>query len=322
MYSDRPRYTVPGTQNDYRADLRRHDTAGLIHIGADPLHARIGDGRHGDDRRRYHYRPYLSTYGPRHYYYGYRPLWYSGYDYYPSYFGYGYSSVYFTEPNGVYVNTYNGDPVVYDQSTPTDQQSPPVESATQPAPAPAVTSGALPSPTMEDYESTQPSGMPAIVSEGNKAFTAGLYEDARRAYLRAVLADERDGYAKVLLGWTGFAMGDFDGAAAAIRRALLTTPDLVDYPMDLRTLYSDQTVLDRQIDALVQWVQVRPDPREAEFVLGYVYYSIGQAQRAADIFNNLALRDAKDTLAAQVRDAALRAASGRTPAPASAPANP
>ena len=318
--SDRPRYTVPAPRNDYLADTRRHDTAGLIHIGTDPFHVRIGDGHDAFYPRRYHYRPFRSTYDPRNYYYGYRPIYYPGCRSYSPFYGYAYSSVYLTEPYVVRVYDYQDDPVVYYQQTPAYEQTTTVEPV---APSAPPEGGAFPPPsTQEAYQPLPTSPLETLVGEGNAAFAAGRYEDARRAYLRAVLADERDGYAKVLLGWSAFAMGDFDGAAAAIRRALLTTPDLVDYPMDLRALYADQAVLDHQIDALVQFVQVRPDPREAEFVLGYVYYSHGLAERAASVFNSLAQRDAKDTLAAQVRDAALRAAKGQTPPPATAPTNP
>jgi tetratricopeptide (TPR) repeat protein len=306
---------VPATQNDYRVDDRNHNDTNVIHIGTDPLHVGYGPrhdvGRHYDGYPgRYHYRPYRPHYNPSHYYYGYRPIYYPGCGWYSPWYGYGYTytSVYLSEPYVVHV---------YDDDEPTvyySEQSPAVESTTATYESSAVTplsapstGEAYPAPDGETYQPLPATAPNSLVGDGNAAFTAGRYDDARRLYTRAVMADERDGYAKMLLGWASFAVGDYDGAAAAIRRALLTTDDLVNYPMDVRTFYSDAAVLNHQIGSLVQFTQSRPDDREAEFVLAYLYYSVGQAERSASVFNGLVDRDRNDTLAATVRDAVVRA---------------
>lgn len=314
---DRPRYTLPGTQNDYRTDARRHGTSGLIHIGTDPL--RVGVGGHDGhyDPQRYHYRPYRQTYDPRHYYHGYRSIYYPGRRTYRPWYGYAYTSVYLTEPYVVPVYAYDDDPVVYYQETTPTVQT--MTTAVEQAPSPelsAPSSGAAyPQPDGEDYQALGESPQAAIVSEGNAAFTAGRFEEARGLYTRAVLSDERDGYAKMLLGWASFAVGDFQGAATAIRRALLTTEDLVSFPMDLRTLYTDRALLDRQIASLNQYRLARPDDREADLVAAYLYFSIGEADRAAAMLQSMIERDREDTLLASLRDAVVRASRGQSAPP-------
>ena len=134
-------------------------------------------------------------------------------------------------------------------------------------------------------------------------------------HVRAVLTDERDGYAKLLYAWANFALGDFDTAAASLRRSLWTTTDLVDYPMDLRTLYSDRSALTLQTERLERVVAENPMNRESAMVLAYLYYSVGEADRAASMFSSVADRDADDTLAAQLRDAAVRNARGAAQPP-------
>jgi len=137
-------------------------------------------------------------------------------------------------------------------------------------------------------------GWGPILGEGNVAFSQGRYEDARQTYARAMLIDERDGYAKMLFAWASFALGDYPLAATAVRRAMLTSPDLVQYPINVRLHYGDITALDHQVDALQRYVAAHPDDREADLLLGYVYYSIGDVQRALAVFNDLAQSDPAD----------------------------
>lgn len=274
----------------------------------------VGGGHDSHYPQRYHYRPFRSVYDSHHYYHGYHPIYYPGYRSYSPWYGYAYTSVYLTEPYVVRVYDYDDDPVVYYQDTPSYQTTT-AESAPAAESYSAPSGGAYPAPTGEAYQPLPTTPQNSLVADGNTAFTAGRYEDARRLYTRAVMADERDGYAKMLLGWASFAVGDYDGAAATIRRALLTTDDLVNYPMDVRTFYPDAAVLNHQIDSLEQFTRSGPDHREAELVLAYLYYSVGQAERSASLFNGLVERDGNDTLAASLRDAAVRASRGQTVSP-------
>jgi tetratricopeptide (TPR) repeat protein len=151
-------------------------------------------------------------------------------------------------------------------------------------------------------------GWGPILGEGNLAFSEGRYEDARRVYVRAMLIDERDGYAKMLYAWANFALGDYQLAATATRRALLTSPDLVRYPSDIRLHYRDLVALEQQVDALQSHVAAHPSDREAGLLLGYLFYSIGDLPRGLAAFNDLAAGDATDPTVAALQDAAATAA--------------
>jgi len=312
-----PTISSPYAVSDAR-NYGRNDFGRSIRIGTDPLRL-----SYGDPRQRY-YRPNYGNHHAGHYYNGYRPLCYSrypysyyGYGYYPSFgYGYAYSTVYLTEPyiaQSTYSPQYAESSYVPAEYATTDQYTappaqalPPQQEATEP----------LPPGTADTYQTLDPvEQQRTIVGDANTAFAAGRYEEAKGLYIRAVLTDERDGLAKMLYAWANFALGDYDTAAASLRRALWTTTDLVDNPMDLRTLYSDRSALTLQTERLERFVAENPVTREPELVLAYLYYSIGEADRAASMFGGLADRDAEDTLAAQLRAAAVRNSRGSSPPP-------
>jgi tetratricopeptide (TPR) repeat protein len=238
-------------------------------------------------------------------------------------FGYTYSTAYYPEPYAVQV--YDSPEYVVpsyttDEYAPTAVYAAPTETYVAPSETyVAPRQAAQPQPAPESSSDYRALGagdeVRRAVMDGNAAFAAGRYDEAKALYLRAVLADERDGYVKMLFAWTQFAIGDYDTASSAMRRALLTTPDLIDYPMDLRTLYSDKTLLESQTERLRRWVADRPDHRESVLLLAYLHYSIGEAGAAAGVFQGLASRDSTDVLAAQLSDAAGRAVRGETPPP-------
>lgn len=282
--------------------------------------------RHGiNDHRMRYCGPFNSNY----YSYGYRPLCY-----YPRYYPYAYSTAYFYDnwpyysafgtgyyPGTVayvepgYATTYptyaTGDtylppstapPTGYvDNSTGTyDAGGPSGQEPTQVAPEEGQ-----PNP---QYQSLTATGANSALAEGNTAFREGKFDEARQAYSRAVLGDERDGYAKMLYATANFATGDYKVAATAVRRSLLTTPELVTYPIDVRSLYADPTTLYGQMDGLARHLSSNPEDRDAALLLAYLHYSIGEPGPARDMFKLLAETDSKDSLASELYAAATRAA--------------
>jgi Flp pilus assembly protein TadD len=120
------------------------------------------------------------------------------------------------------------------------------------------------------------------------------------------MADERDGYAKFLYALTNFALGDYEVAGVAIRRALLTTADLIDYPVDIRSLYPDKSRLSIQFDSLVAFVEDHPQDRDARLLLGYLQYAAGDPRLAMSILDPLATSGSEDEIVTLLLDAALR----------------
>lgn len=285
--------TVGARGSRYGGYLRFGDTS-----AESGLHAGFYyDGR-DHDRHGHRY------YGRGHYYHHYRPIRYYGCGYYRPYYGYTYASVYYADPyyypfhttNVYYVDgTADGDSIYY----PVPDSS---VGETQVQPAPDTTYQVLTDP-----------GDLTLVGQGNAAFLAGRYDQARRLYASAMLADERDGYAKLLYALANFAIGDYAVSGMAIRRALLTTPELVDYPVDVRSLYEDPVPFNAQLEKLTRYVADHPEYPSALLLLGYIEYAAGAPERAAPILQQLSTADPDDSLAVLLRDAALRAARGAKP---------
>ena len=285
---------------------------------------------------------YRSFYYPRAWRYGVGydyldyPTYYDTYDL-PTYYD-GYTTVYPAAPTS---QRYYDDDVYYADTitivTPDAVEAAPLETGVVVTPPiagydsttsgeaavtePAGVEPAYPGTEAESRESGEaPLGEAEVgswINDGNAAFLEGRYEDARRQYVRVVFADERDGFAKLLYGLASFALGDHELAAVAVRRALDLLPELIDDPIDLRGFYPDQVTLEAQISALLAILREHPDDPEGLFLLGYLYYAIGQPDEAVATLQQLVDFDPIDELAPRVRDAAKRYAGApvATPGP-------
>ncbi len=261
---------------------------GLLHIGRDHGRTNI----HGalvlhSDRGRYgHHRDYVHyPYSVGHYYHDYDPL----HHYYPAYYpwhGYLYSSVYYQEP--VVYRFYEPEPIyvetVYESS--------------------GGGVGAVQPPPIAGYDAApylpiEPSPEP-LMQRGADAFAAGRYDEARSFFMQSVLADERDGYAKLLLALTHFAMREYDIASLALRRSLLTADVLIREPLDVRTLYDDPGLFQSQLSDLTAHVAREPWAHESHLLLAYVLFSIGEVDAAASILERFTRRNSEDVLAKQL----------------------
>jgi len=199
-----------------------------------------------------------------------------------SYVPRGSDSVVIYEADSVYVDGdrgQSGEPPISEQpwESPAYRDEPVLEER-EPAPI---------GPQAAPPEQGADAGWGPILTEGNEAFAAGNFEAAQRHYLRAVSADERDGYAQMLHAWATFALRDYGSAAQSIRRAIAVSADLVDYPIDIRSMYGDPQAFEGQLNALRDHVLDRPE-EDATFVLGYLHYSIGEPDKAAALFDRLA----------------------------------
>ncbi len=240
---------------------------------------------------------------PQRYYRGayyshrYRPINYYGCDYYRPWYGYTYSTVYYPEP---YVYRFYDTNVYYTDRT---YEADDVYEAAAPSP---VDAGNEPLPPTGTYRVLTAQEEATLLGQGNAAFMAGRYDEARRLYVSAMLADERDGYAKFLYALANFAMRDYEVAGMAIRRALLTTTDLIDYPVDVRSLYPQPTLFEAQLEDLTRFVADHPHDRGALLLLGYMHYAGGQPKPALSVLDRLAKIDPDDDIASLLRDAVAR----------------
>ncbi len=300
----------PGQSFDRRGERPQAPSRATLNaiaaIGLGHAADRAIQHRHDQFDRRYHHGFGRIGYG----YYGscHRPVYVYSYPYFLPTYAYPYSA-------STYL-TYFPDTVArYDDSSAYAYPNGALASYVN---SPAGTSGeALSVPAPSDTEPTTYQLDPAVVEavgEGNRAFAVGQYDDARQAYIRAVLLDGHDGTAKLLYGLASFAAGEFRVAATAVRRALIATPDLIDYPFNIVALYEDQAQFNQQLETLSRFVGTNPQDRDAVLLLGYLQYASGGAAEAQIIFAALADADPTDDLNAFLRDAATRAMqAGRTP---------
>jgi len=260
-----------------------------------------------------HWRPFVH--GSRGYYGScYRPLYLYSYPFFVPTYGYAYSNAGFVTyyPDSLagydYAPTYTAS--TYAQPGPAYVSQPATSHASD-AEMAAGDAYSVPTQAQPSVETAARQSDPmvlAAVRDGNSAFAVGRYDDARRAYVRAVLLDEKDGAAKLLYGLASFAEGDYAVAATALRRALVATPDLIDYPFNIVALYGSDARFNEQLNALSRHIGSNPEDREALLLLGYLQYASGGAAESQVVFGAIADADPTDDLAVFLRDAAIRAA--------------
>lgn len=274
----------------------------------------------------YHgYAGYYGSWWPWSYssYYEPTPVVYNYYDYTGGYNAW--PGTYDAGPVG-----YDAGPVAYDaQPSNADSREPGyLQPSTEGGPfdhgspangmGPAYTSGAggatyglapgmMGPPAPVDGEAAGPGSPFQLTSDGAAAFASGRYEEAARRFSRAMLADERDGFSKLLYAMAQFAMGHYDLASTALRRALLTSEVLVDRPMDVRTLYADPAVYQAQFDELMRVTNDRPNDIELIFLLAYLVYATGDADSAAQLFEELTKAGDDELIDRLARASRLRA---------------
>ncbi len=103
-----------------------------------------------------------------------------------------------------------------------------------------------------------------------------------------------------------YAAGDYDVAAMALERALLTTPDLLEHPVDVRSLSPHLVLWETHLEELVRYAAKHPSKRRARLLLGYLQYAAGDGERALSVLGPLADSDPGDDMAALLRDVVLR----------------
>ncbi len=168
-------------------------------------------------------------------------------------------------------------------------------------------------PTAAEPPGAPSSGLDAALQEGHAAFAAGRYEDARRWYVRALLEDTHDGRTKLLYGVANFATGDYEVAATALGSALMETPELIDEPVDLRSLYRDDHALRLHLDELEGSLSagIRTGSSFATgpgaLLLGYLRLAAGEPELALAALDRMIATDSAGALGSLLRDVAYRA---------------
>lgn len=291
-------------------------TAGIVRFGRDNGRSGIGASlffSHGD--RRHVCRPGCHGYAGfgrslfnRGYYPCYGSRYFPAYSHYPYYGSYSYLPLFWPGFASSYTSVYYDSPA-YDVGT--VDYGPPLSSSEYAAPqrsAEYLGTGVTNEPLagnapVAPSESAAPQinqEQAALLDRGDEAFTAGRFDEASRWYVSAMLADDKDGVAALLYAVSNVALGDYQVAAAALRRALETTPELIENPIDVRRLYSQASQFETHRDDLAAFVDDHREDRDATLLLGYLYFASGDADRARTVFEGVSASDPADELAASL----------------------
>lgn len=150
---------------------------------------------------------------------------------------------------------------------------------------------------------TDPYGM---LDAGHRLFADGKYDDARRQYFNAVTVNEADGFAALFFGISNYAMGHYQLAATSIRKALEVSPELIDNPIDIRSIYPDRETFERHRVALRKHLAKNGGSPDDRLLDAYLDFASGEPDAALEGFKRLAAAVPADALAVRLRDAATR----------------
>lgn len=160
----------------------------------------------------------------------------------------------------------------------------------------SVPAVALPEEPAEDLKKLSPSEQ--MQRLGDIHFRQGRYDQAAIAYERAIQENPDHAALRFILADARFAMGDFHGAAAAIRQGLDRDANLAKAKADKLAFYESREAFDKQMEALYRFANEHPANADAQLVLGFNLLFSGKAQDARQAFERAVAIDPQDRAAA------------------------
>jgi len=141
------------------------------------------------------------------------------------------------------------------------------------------------------------------LSKHGQSLAAGLERmqaaDYRRAVISLTLAaklNQGDPACRIHLAQARLALGHYQEAALALRRALQLQPLLLYHDLNLERYFGQPGELDRYADTLRSWLEGRPDAAGPRFLLSYLEYQRGRFDRAHEAALTASTLSPKDEL--------------------------
>lgn len=134
------------------------------------------------------------------------------------------------------------------------------------------------------------------VWEGVDALRRGDYAAATAALTLAAELDHADPACRIHLAQARLARGQYELAAAALRRGLELQPKLIYVDLDLDGYYASPGTLRRATEALGGWLRRNRASADAYFMLGYLRWQLGDEREAASALRRVAAARPRDTL--------------------------
>ena len=146
--------------------------------------------------------------------------------------------------------------------------------------------------------------------QAEQAFREHRYEDAARLNGHAIVEDGRNGKLHLFASQTLFALGDFQGAAAAIQQgaAVLERGEWGFVVENYAKFYRGDDYV-TQTAKLVEFIKQNPDASYVRLLLGYHYKFLGYNEAAREALAKAVELERRDRLAAEL----LKMAGGEAP---------
>jgi tetratricopeptide (TPR) repeat protein len=115
----------------------------------------------------------------------------------------------------------------------------------------------------------------------------GNYDDAAESFYNASLEDPESKLAKVFLGVSLFAVGEYPYAAEYLRIALNEWPEFARYPFNLKSLYGAEQDLASHLKLLRDTIDINPRDENGLLALAFVEFYTEGAPAAGPTFSML-----------------------------------
>lgn len=119
---------------------------------------------------------------------------------------------------------------------------------------------------------------------GNVLLEAGRFEEATHAFSRALELDPTHANAYNNLGALLKAQKRFDEAAVAYEKAIAINPEHVDAYNNMGNLLTVQGRVKEGVAYYCKAITLMPTHKEAKKLLGIAYYTLGEIDKAADVY--------------------------------------
>ncbi|WP_437190974.1 tetratricopeptide repeat protein [Planctomicrobium sp. SH527] len=134
--------------------------------------------------------------------------------------------------------------------------------------------------------------------QARKAFYNGNYDAALQAVNQALASDPHDRAISEFRSLCLFALGQYRDSAATIHSVLTTGPGWNWTTMI--SLYPDSSIYTSQLRSLEQYVTDHPTAADAQFLLGYHYFTAGYSDDAVIAWKSVLKLQPNDELAAEL----------------------
>jgi len=138
------------------------------------------------------------------------------------------------------------------------------------------------------------------IGSGVQRLRAGEYAAAVAALSLSAQVDRSDPVCRIHLAQARLALGQYEDAAAALRRAIELQPMLMYMDLRLSTYYPGEGELSAHVAKLAEWLRTTPASADAYFMFGYLSYQLGENAAARDALQRVADARPRDTLTRQL----------------------